>query len=468
MHRSKEHPISNISLLDSLIQDMDNYVGKGEFSNPDILIVSGDIIQGSRDSKNACKEIKAQYEEALSFLNELTEKMFDGDKSKVIIIPGNHDVSWTESNESMTIVTEETDKDKADSIKQAFTIGSKIKWSWAKRSFYEITDEEKYNERMKYFSNFYGDFYGNRKYSLDPNKQFEIFDFPEEGVSILAFNSCYHNDHLTRAGSINPNCIAQIGLDSRKLKQQGRLFLATWHHNFRGGPYDEDYMDDSVLESLIAKDIKIGFHGHQHKQQIVRIQNTIVEDKKMYVFSAGSLCAGPAEIPTGYNRQYNLIEIKRIDNSKLSVKVVSRQKTPESPNDNPVWETGPLDSSLETNFEREFIHYRPKPMELYDIEKLYSSGNFTEAISELKHHDLQEPIVRKLLLESFYNIDDEKSILEFFIEPITVGEAIHAMNACISIGTSIQKIELLDSKFIQSSMDPSVLKLKDQIKAQLK
>ena len=108
-----------------------------------------------------------------------------------------------------------------------------------------------YNDRMKYFAKFYKDFYGDKEYSLNPTEQFEVFDFPTEGVTILGFNSCYHNDHLNRAGSINPNCIAKSGISTRKLKQQGRLFLATWHHNFRGGPYDQDYMDDTVLESLL-------------------------------------------------------------------------------------------------------------------------------------------------------------------------------------------------------------------------
>lgn len=473
LHRSKDHPITNISLLDSLLQDMDNYVGNGGFSKPNILIVSGDIVHGSQDATMASQIIESQYEEALFFLNDLTNKMFDGDKSRVVIIPGNHDVSWTESKDSMKKIDDGSDIDEAGNIrkqlfKDAIKIDSKIKWSWSDRSFYKIDDDKKYNERMKYFAKFYKDFYGNREYSLDPTEQFEVFDFPVEGVTILGFNSCYHNDHLNKAGAINPSCIAASGINTRRLKQQGRLFLATWHHNFRGGPYDQDYMDDSVLESLISKEVKIGFHGHQHKQQIVRIQNTVLEDKKMYVFSAGSLCAGPAEIPTGYNRQYNLIELKRIDETRLSVRVLSRQKTAESPFDNPVWETGPLDSSLETNFEREFKHNKPQPMALYDIEKLLSDGNFSEAIRELKHQDQDDPIVRKMLLECYNNTDDEESILTDFFEPITNDEAIQVLNACISIGNKKQKLELFNSKFIQTSVDPSVVNVRNQLKAVLR
>ena len=214
--------------------------------------------------------------------------------------------------------------------------------------------------------------------------------------------------------------------------------------------------------------MKIGFHGHQHKQQIVRIQNTVIEDKKMYVSSAGSLCAGPAEIPTGYNRQYNLIELKRIDASKLSVRVVSRQKTAESSFDNPVWETGPLDSSLETYFEREFNHDKPAPLNLYVIEKMLSDGDYAIAIRELKQQDRNEPLVRKMLLECYSKTDDEVNILRDFFDPVTNDEAIQVMNACISVGNQQQKYNLFNSAYIQASADPSVVIIRDQLKAVLK
>ena len=73
--------------------------------------MSGDIVHGSRDAIKANEIIESQYEEALSFLNDLTNKMFDGEKSRIIIIPGNHDISWTESNESMTIIDDGSDVD---------------------------------------------------------------------------------------------------------------------------------------------------------------------------------------------------------------------------------------------------------------------------------------------------------------------------------------------------------------------
>ena len=150
LHRSEEHPITNMALLDSLMQDMDTYLEEEKCSKPDILIVSGDIIHGSKNPDKAAEIIESQYQEALSFLNDITNKMFNGDKSRVILVPGNHDVSWTESSRSMTRIEEEEIVDdngglKKQIFKEAITIDSSIKWSWSDRSFYKVTHIELYN-----------------------------------------------------------------------------------------------------------------------------------------------------------------------------------------------------------------------------------------------------------------------------------------------------------------------------------
>jgi 3',5'-cyclic AMP phosphodiesterase CpdA len=96
LHRTYDNPISNVALLNSLMHDMDTYTTQG-IDKPDILIVSGDIVQGSADINLLAK----QYDEALDFLNKLASELFNSDKSRIILIPGNHDVSWSESKKSM-------------------------------------------------------------------------------------------------------------------------------------------------------------------------------------------------------------------------------------------------------------------------------------------------------------------------------------------------------------------------------
>jgi len=101
LHRSSDTPISNVALLNSLIHDVDTYTTQG-IEKPDVLIVSGDIIQGDA----ATTLLKEQYDEALGFLNNLANSLFDGDNSRIILVPGNHDISWIESRNSMEKIQE--------------------------------------------------------------------------------------------------------------------------------------------------------------------------------------------------------------------------------------------------------------------------------------------------------------------------------------------------------------------------
>ena len=149
LHRSQNSPISNSALIDSLILDMDIYTGEGLLSKPDLLVISGDIVQGSTNIEEASDIIKRQYNEALSFLNDLADKLFDGDKSRILIVPGNHDISWTESKNSMRKIEEKdiTDGNGAlikNIFKEAMKIDSNIKWSW--------TDTEPEHGRNLYWS----------------------------------------------------------------------------------------------------------------------------------------------------------------------------------------------------------------------------------------------------------------------------------------------------------------------------
>jgi 3',5'-cyclic AMP phosphodiesterase CpdA len=59
-----------------------------------MIIVSGDIIQGIRlDVSDPEKKLREQYQEALDFLSKLTDRFVGGDRNRVIVVPGNRDVS---------------------------------------------------------------------------------------------------------------------------------------------------------------------------------------------------------------------------------------------------------------------------------------------------------------------------------------------------------------------------------------
>ncbi len=468
LHRSSDNPISNTALLNSLIHDIDAYTDQG-IDEPGLLIVSGDIVQGDSDTGL----LKKQYDEASEFLENLTDNLFGGDKSRIILIPGNHDISWKGSINSMEKIEEkeitDTNGDLRSSIlKEAIKINSNVKWSWADRSFYRIKNEEIYQNRLSCFSEFYKIFYdGNRTYSLDSNKQFDFFEFPELAITIVGFNSCFHNDHLNRAGSINPRCIADVGLKLRNSRKEGHLILATWHHNTKGAPYDQDYMDDTFIKNLISDSVKIGFHGHQHRQEILREESNIIDGKTMLILSAGSLCAGPDELPTGCNQQYNLLELSRVNNEQIQLKLFSRVKTLESSFDNPIWCKGTFNST-KTEFITKLAHSLPPIPDIGKAEILLGSKNYQDAQEILKQHDLADPVVRILLLECYEQLENYSAILKDFANPQNNAECVSLINANIEDTNADEVKKVLSLEIIANSTDPSVRHLREQLKGKLK
>ena len=96
LHCDPDGPMNRAMLLESLKRDRDKYSREEDplVSAPDIIIVSGDVVQGVKSGvPNAQTLVKQQYEEALVFLEELTSEFVSGDRQRVVVVPGNHDVN---------------------------------------------------------------------------------------------------------------------------------------------------------------------------------------------------------------------------------------------------------------------------------------------------------------------------------------------------------------------------------------
>lgn len=102
LHKNEGDDFKN--LFQSMKDDCDCYVGQG-ITKPNIIVVSGDLIRGGET-----EEIRSQYAEAKAFLEDLTSYFLDGDKSKIIIVPGNHDVDWNVSKDQIKPLNRETEE----------------------------------------------------------------------------------------------------------------------------------------------------------------------------------------------------------------------------------------------------------------------------------------------------------------------------------------------------------------------
>jgi 3',5'-cyclic AMP phosphodiesterase CpdA len=109
LHRDPENPIRNDVLLDCLEVDRRHYAAEETpaVRSPDLIIVSGDIIQGIRaDEPDPDKKLREQYQEAFDFLSRLADRFVGGDRDRVVIVPGNHDVSAYHFQRSLRRVAE--------------------------------------------------------------------------------------------------------------------------------------------------------------------------------------------------------------------------------------------------------------------------------------------------------------------------------------------------------------------------
>lgn len=471
LHRDPANPISNQALLHSLEKDRDHYTsGNSPILPPNFIIVSGDIVQGVKhETPDAEGVLKRQYEEALKFLNALTERFVDGDKSRVVIVPGNHDVSDHKFRQSLTRVDTASDAKKKVVAAKLVEPDSRVRWSWTDFAAYEISDEVLYEQRFSAFVDFYGAFYdGKRSYSLSASEQFDIFDLPDLDICVFGFSSCHNNDLLNRQGAIHPDCIAEVGNRIRQMfRSRSPLLVATWHHNTEGRPIDMDYMDPDIVQNLIDCGFSLGFHGHQHRPEFIDTRFRHGIERRITVISAGTLCGGAA---FRFGRAYNLIEV---DTAARKGRLHLR----EMQNDNlrmPIWGARSLPPNhtafLEFTFDeppKPFVKPDQLTVLLNKAERLYAAGSFREATDLLSSH-LEDPFARRLVLESLRKLDDSAAIIARFDPPADAGEVIALMDALWNQGKKQRLGEVLSLPVVEKSEDGAVVEMRNKYTARLK
>ena len=471
LHRDPANPIRNDTLLTSLDNDRSRYTRNGDpvIGLPDIVIISGDIIQGVQPgTPDADAKLATQHGEALDFLGQLTERFVGGDRRRVVIVPGNHDVSACHFVDSLSRVDIVPDR-KKQLVSQLFSQESPLRWSWSDLELFKITDPQKYAERLAPFATFYEQFYaGRRKYSLDPSEQFDIFDFPEFGLTIVGFSSCFNNDIFNKPGAIHPGCIAAASTRLRDRQFDGRLRLAVWHHNTEGLPMQADYMDPGILQNLIDSGFSLGFHGHQHRPQFLDTRFRYGGDRRITVISAGTLC-GSASFRFG--RAYNIVELDTEGQT-------GRLHLREMQNDDlrlPIWGCRSLPPGT-ANFLAFEYDPPPEPLTrpdrntfaLLEAQKLYEQGEYQKAAEILDDLEAKDDLARPLLLECLRKLGDTAKIIARFDPPASPNEAICLMDALWAEGGRDRLRALLAEPVVADSADLSVIEMRIKYSARFK
>lgn len=311
LHRSQQDPIENETLLSSLLDDMDRYaVESPRLEKPDAAIVSGDVIQGvALGTPNYAEELDRQYEVANGFLSKMADRLFEGDRRRIVVLPGNHDVCWNTAFQAMTELVPENPSIKASL--ELFDADSDLRWSWKTRTIFQVKSSDLYKQRLAAYWRFVTQFYKDAKlkYSLSASKGYNLFELDNGRIVVVAFESVHGNDCFCSHGAIERSVLGRCSLEMRDLQLQPILRVAAWHHSLQGPPQASDYMNVTTIHEMIGSGFRLGLHGHQHKAEASAYYIHLPEEFSMALSSTGSLCAGLRELPQGTNREYNIVVI---------------------------------------------------------------------------------------------------------------------------------------------------------------
>jgi hypothetical protein len=338
---------------------------------------------------------------------------------------------------------------------------SVLRWSWDDLAFYEIADANHYGTRLDGFRSFYSGFYrGRRAYASEPGQQYDLFDYPNFNLTVVGFSSCHNNDPLNRVGAIHPDAIAQAAIRLREYRYRNRLVLAVWHHNTSGSPLQFDYMDPTTLQILIDNGFSIGFHGHQHKEQFIDEKFAVGESRKITVISAGTLCAGPSGLPSGYSRAYNLLEL---DTVALTGRLHLRHMHNETFG-SPVWGPGFFRASLKTYIDFRVqgpvsVNPHSKVPDLDEAERLIGNKEYRAAATILELLAEHDQLAKRMLLECYVRLDDNNGICRIAFPPTSTQEAIYLMDALWSKGQRDVLMQVLSSDIVTKANDPGLVDL---------
>lgn len=311
LHRAANEPFSNEEIMSSLVADVGRYHSeRPSISKPDAVIVSGDLVQGlPLCSSEYPAGLVAQYEVALGLLKRLADTFVGGDHSKLVMIPGNHDVDFNQCMASMAKVKVRKENVKGLLFNNA--PDNPHRWNWNDGNLYRIGNPTAYEDRFRYYCDTFNKFYQGvtLAYHVDPSEYSNLFELDNGRIIVAAFNSCNGNDCFNYVGEIPLAEIAKCHLKISQSAERYRLKIAVWHHDVAGPPKRSDYMDSAIVKLMIDKGFRLGLHGHQHKANAAPEWVYTARRTSMVVVSAGSLCAGTYDIPRGVSREYNVIEI---------------------------------------------------------------------------------------------------------------------------------------------------------------
>lgn len=457
LHRDAGSAITSKTLLESMRLDFERYTAGNATLLPDIAVVSGDIVFGvAAGDAEAEKKLQAQYDEALEFLVGLADLFFGGRRERIVLVPGNHDVSHPHVLRATEVTAIPPDAEqRAVLARQLREEESVWRWVWPEFALRRIHDLPTYHRRLEPYATFYEKYYaGLRSFSIEPAQQFSTHEFPDLNLVVVGLSSCHSNDLFNRVGRIHPECVAAATNAVAQHVKLGRIAVAAWHHNLAGGPNDTDYVDADVLQSMMDGGFAIGLHGHQHRPQFLEHRFTADGKRSIAIISAGTLCGGPSTLPSGRMRSYNLVVV----DAREKVGTVHVREMKNSSFGLPVW--GPAHVTEFSGASMAFELKTPNRISsavdaASEAAVLLRAGDPAGALALVRPH-IADALARRVALEALIAQSDSSGIRGMFGTPHSPAEFVALADALYSLGEKRELAALIASDFAKGSRDVSV------------
>lgn len=278
----------------------------------DAIVLSGDITQQGTDT---------EYHAATKFIEGELLPLVSQQRRRVIIAPGNHDVSWKAPFKEEAWPSPQTPlhdraarllrwPDSETNRKPIIRVDADN--STGKCRLLTITDNQ-YNERWAPFQNFLTSFYSTTAPNDRPDivinllgdqSPYSIHVFREEGVVFACLNSCAWNDRYNYASGFAIDALDR--LDEEMVKHRDLLRVAVFHHGLvshRGSP---DHLTLAELGRL-STNFDVAIHGHTHADELRELDEWA--DRSLLVVATGSFAAGNRERPGGLPNQASTLTL---------------------------------------------------------------------------------------------------------------------------------------------------------------
>jgi 3',5'-cyclic AMP phosphodiesterase CpdA len=248
------------------------------------LVISGDV---------AAYSTPDEYEAALDLVFGVARD-FDVDPSRIVVVPGNHDLNYESSRETYKFLYKQD-------LPGQLADGT---YYLAGEEGVLVRDDELYGSR---FAHFFSHFYNKiaaREYALSSNEQATLYKYEKERILILGLNSCSEIDHhFEKRAKIDEVALSETlgGFHAVKENVKDWLKVAVCHHPVTGS---EQMNETGFLKLLAAEGFNILMHGHTHKADTQTFNNS---QENIQTIGAGTFGARADELVTARPWQYNLL-----------------------------------------------------------------------------------------------------------------------------------------------------------------